>query len=190
MKKTMKTMRWLALLLCLALSLSACGLPALKPGEPEQTAPAGTAAPAETAAPAQPGPAAAVRMERADTETEEYVLIRGLDAAGETVWLRSAGPMSKGQLSRIQEIGLWQDRYYFNYGGSITCLALASGELLWTNGEFRGGSLSGQIGDEFGGKDHSTVLYGVKKIKREMERNSALRNTVEDIIKNVREVRD
>lgn len=52
------------------------------------------------------------------------------------------------------------------------------------------GLSSGQIGDEFGGKDHSTVLYGVKKIKREMERNSALRNTVEDIIKNVREVRD
>ena len=52
------------------------------------------------------------------------------------------------------------------------------------------GLSSAQIGEEFGGKDHSTVLYGVKKIKKEMERNSSLRNTIEDIIKNVREVRD
>ncbi|MBQ7654157.1 MAG: chromosomal replication initiator protein DnaA [Clostridia bacterium] len=52
------------------------------------------------------------------------------------------------------------------------------------------GLSSGQIGDEFGGKDHSTVLYGVKKIKKEIERNSSLRNTVEDIIKNVREAQD
>ena len=49
---------------------------------------------------------------------------------------------------------------------------------------------SSQIGDEFGGKDHSTVLYGVKKIKKEMDRNPSLRETAEDIIKNVREVRD
>ena len=33
------------------------------------------------------------------------------------------------------------------------------------------GLSSAQIGEEFGGKDHSTVLYGVKKIKKEMERN-------------------
>ena len=52
------------------------------------------------------------------------------------------------------------------------------------------GLSSAQIGEEFGGKDHSTVLYGVKKIKKEMDRNSSLRNTIEDIIKNVREVRD
>lgn len=46
------------------------------------------------------------------------------------------------------------------------------------------------IGAEFGGKDHSTVLYAVKKIREEIARNSSLRNTVNDIIKNVREVRD
>ena len=46
------------------------------------------------------------------------------------------------------------------------------------------------IGAEFGGKDHSTVLYAIKKIKEETERNSSLRNTVNDIIKNVQEDRD
>lgn len=49
---------------------------------------------------------------------------------------------------------------------------------------------SGQIGEEFGGKDHSTVLYGIKKIKNEVQRNSSLRNTIDDIIKNVREGND
>ena len=46
------------------------------------------------------------------------------------------------------------------------------------------------IGTEFGGKDHSTVLYAIKKAKAEIAKNSALKNTVDDIIKNVREGRD
>lgn len=49
---------------------------------------------------------------------------------------------------------------------------------------------SSQIGEEFGGKDHSTVLYGVKKIKKELERNPSLKETIDDIIKNVKEVND
>lgn len=46
------------------------------------------------------------------------------------------------------------------------------------------------IGSEFGGKDHSTVLYAIKKIREEAGRNSSLRNTIDDIIKNVREGRE
>ena len=43
------------------------------------------------------------------------------------------------------------------------------------------------IGKEFGGRDHSTVIYGLKEIKREMQRDSSLRATVNDIIKNIQE---
>ncbi len=44
-----------------------------------------------------------------------------------------------------------------------------------------------KIGESFSGRDHSTVLYSISKVREEMKRNSSLRNTVEDIIKNVKE---
>ena len=45
------------------------------------------------------------------------------------------------------------------------------------------------IGAEFGGKDHTTVLYAIRKIKNEVATNSNLRNIINDIIKNVQEGR-
>lgn len=42
------------------------------------------------------------------------------------------------------------------------------------------------IGQEFNGRDHSTVVYAVKSVKEEMERDSGFRSIVEDIIKNVK----
>jgi chromosomal replication initiator protein len=42
------------------------------------------------------------------------------------------------------------------------------------------------IGEEFGGRDHSTVVYAVNKIEKTMTTNHHLKNTVEDIIKNVK----
>ncbi|MGN1110350.1 MAG: helix-turn-helix domain-containing protein, partial [Oscillospiraceae bacterium] len=43
-----------------------------------------------------------------------------------------------------------------------------------------------QIGQEFNGRDHSTVVYAIKSVKEEMERDSGFRSVVEDIIKNVK----
>ncbi len=42
------------------------------------------------------------------------------------------------------------------------------------------------IGQEFNGRDHSTVVYAIKSVKEEMERDSGFRSIVEDIIKNVK----
>ncbi len=42
------------------------------------------------------------------------------------------------------------------------------------------------IGQEFNGRDHSTVVYAMKSVKGEMERDSGFRSVVEDIIKNVK----
>ena len=42
------------------------------------------------------------------------------------------------------------------------------------------------IGQEFNGRDHSTVVYAIKSVKEEMERDSNFRSVVEDIIKNIK----
>ena len=42
------------------------------------------------------------------------------------------------------------------------------------------------IGNEFGGRDHSTVVYSIKSEKKEMERDSNHRAVIEDLIKNIK----
>jgi chromosomal replication initiator protein len=42
------------------------------------------------------------------------------------------------------------------------------------------------IGSEFGGKDHTTVLYAIKKIKSEMQKNAVLKATIQDMINNLK----
>jgi len=43
------------------------------------------------------------------------------------------------------------------------------------------------IGAAFGGKDHSTVIYGSRKIEKKMETDHALKNLVEGLKKDIRE---
>lgn len=42
------------------------------------------------------------------------------------------------------------------------------------------------IGQEFGGRDHSTVVYSVNTLQKRLATDTTLRETVEDITKNVR----
>ena len=44
-----------------------------------------------------------------------------------------------------------------------------------------------EIGKEFSGRDHSTIVYTLSQTKKLMEKNEDFRNKVEDIIKNVRD---
>ena len=43
------------------------------------------------------------------------------------------------------------------------------------------------IGDEFGGRDHSTIVYAIDQVKRLMSRNPKEKATIEDIIKNIQD---
>ena len=43
------------------------------------------------------------------------------------------------------------------------------------------------IGEEFGNRDHSTIVYAIKQIEKNMNKDPKLRATVEDIIKNIRD---
>ncbi len=45
-----------------------------------------------------------------------------------------------------------------------------------------------KIGEYFSGRDHSTVLYSINKVKSEIGKNSSMKNTAEDIMNNVRKV--
>lgn len=43
-----------------------------------------------------------------------------------------------------------------------------------------------EIGEAFGGKDHSTIIYGARKIEKALEHDHSLRNMVEGLKKNLR----
>jgi chromosomal replication initiator protein len=42
-----------------------------------------------------------------------------------------------------------------------------------------------EIGKEFGGRDHSTVVYAVNKVKKLIKESKEYRSTIEDLIKNI-----
>ena len=43
------------------------------------------------------------------------------------------------------------------------------------------------IGEEFGGRDHTTIVYAIQKVESQMEKDATFRNMVNDIIKNISE---
>ena len=45
-----------------------------------------------------------------------------------------------------------------------------------------------EIGKEFGGRDHSTVVYSIRNVSDRLKEDSFYRDTVEDIIKNVKTI--
>ena len=43
-----------------------------------------------------------------------------------------------------------------------------------------------EIGSKFGGKDHSTIIYAIKKIEKNMTEDLQLRSTVEKLINSIK----
>ena len=64
-------------------------------------------------------------------------------------------------------------------------IASARRTTIYVVREITGMSME-DIGQEFGGRDHSTIVYALKEATREIETDTRMRETVEDIIKNIR----
>ena len=43
------------------------------------------------------------------------------------------------------------------------------------------------IGEEFGGRDHSTIVYAIQQVEKNMQHDQRYKETIEDIIKNIRD---
>ena len=41
------------------------------------------------------------------------------------------------------------------------------------------------IGEEFGGRDHSTIVYAIQQVEKNMKADFRYREIVEDIVKNI-----
>ncbi len=65
-------------------------------------------------------------------------------------------------------------------------ISLARQVAIYTVDQVTGLSLKA-IGNEFGNKHHSTIIYALKEIKNKLEKDIALKATVDDIIKNINE---
>ena len=161
----MKTfLRLTVFLLCLVL-LGGCtnsggtapraDAPALETSGPIELHP-GTDAPLiETSAPVG---AVKVCMMRDDSEGEK-VFFEGQDVKGAVVWQRIETTQYRTELTLIEEIGVWEDRYYYTRAGVVCCLRLSDGSLLWENDAFGGSSISSLI-DPRNGNIYLCGWYG------------------------------
>ena len=43
------------------------------------------------------------------------------------------------------------------------------------------------IGDEFGGRHYSTIVYTVQQVEKNMKKDPKLKATIDDIVKNIRD---
>ena len=44
------------------------------------------------------------------------------------------------------------------------------------------------IGEQFGGRDHSTIVYALQQVEKNMKNNAKYKETIQDIIKNIRDI--
>ena len=157
-------LRLTALILCILL-LGGCAAPggtAPKDDAPAPETPGPTDAPTASETPvsetAAPLDAVRVCMTRDDGEGEK-VRFEGQDGSGAVIWQRTETTRGRTELTLIEEIGLWEDRYYYTREGSVCCLRLSDGLLLWENDEFGGASISSLI-DRRNGNVYLCGWYG------------------------------
>ena len=107
---------------------------------------------------AAPVGAVCVYMTRDDGEGEK-VRFEGQDVNGAVVWQLTVTTQNRTETALIEEIGVWEDRYYYTREGTVCCLRLSDGFPLWENDEFGGSSISSLI-DQRNGNVYLCGCYG------------------------------
>ena len=152
-------LRLTALLVCSVL-LGGCANHAGREPESDASAPESPRPMTDTAfsGTASSAGAVAVCMTRSDGEGEE-VRFEGQDSGGAAVWARTETTEHRTELTLIEEIGVWEDRYYYSREGTVCCLRLSDGSLLWENDGFGGSGISSLI-DQRNGNVYLCGWYG------------------------------
>lgn len=91
-----------------------------------------------------PATAENVTFERMYEDNLEYAIIKGVDSEGTKIWEYDTGKYEIATLDSVNEIGISGDRYYFVENGSVICMELQTGNIIWQNSDFQG-SVSGYI---------------------------------------------
>lgn len=79
-----------------------------------------------------------VTFERMYDGNLEYAIIKGVDSEGTKIWEYDTGKYEAATLDMVNEIGISGDRYYLVENGSVICIELQTGNIIWQNSDFQG----------------------------------------------------
>lgn len=114
--------------------------------------------------------ATSVKFEHFQEAGNEYAVIRGLDDSGQELWVYTTEKYSQTELNRVEEIGVFNDKYYYNESGTIIALDMVTGTVLWKNSDFGGASIHSIIGEN--GNIYICGYYGPDFYAIDTEGNS------------------
>ncbi len=103
----------------------------------------------------------------------EYAVITGLDESGQELWTYTTEKYSRTELDRVEEIGIFNNKYYYNESGMIVALDMAAGTVLWKNSDFGGASVHSIIDEN--GNIYICGYYGPDFYAVDTEGNSLCR---------------
>lgn len=82
-------------------------------------------------------------------DQREVAKIVCTDADGNVVWQKEVvSRHSATELTQVQEIGLSNGVYYYNWSGTVVALDVRNGEELWQNPDFTGASIHSAFTDD------------------------------------------
>ena len=82
-------------------------------------------------------------------DQREVAKIVCTDADGNVVWQKEVvSQHSATELTQVQEIGLSNGVYYYNWSGTVVALDVRNGEELWQNPDFTGASIHSAFTDD------------------------------------------
>ena len=84
--------------------------------------------------------------------------ITGLSKEDKTLWTYKSDSFEPTELSQVDAVGRWEDRFYFAAGGSLYALDIADGTILWEDDTFHGASVSSVIDED--GTIFASGFYG------------------------------